>query len=71
MTRAVADTISAALQAVGYDHTRFITGDEHRIVLQKDVFEGPDLLTMIGILVPGGTPLEGVAVRWSGSAELR
>lgn len=64
MTKDTADKISADLQSEGFDHARIIQGDEHRIELQRDLFDGMVLLTLMAILVPGGEPLPNVTVKF-------
>ena len=63
MTKDVADTISESLQKAGYDHARFITGDQHRIEITRNTFDGQDLIALVQILAPTGSPIPGIGAQ--------
>jgi hypothetical protein len=64
MTTDTAATVSQQLLAAGFEHSRRIASTGESIFIQKDRLEGPELLALMGILVPGGTPLPDVAIAW-------
>jgi hypothetical protein len=64
VTTDTAATVSEQLLAAGFEHTRRIGDTGESIFIQKDRLEGPELLALMTILVPGGTPLPNVAIAW-------
>jgi hypothetical protein len=64
MTRDVADKITAGLEAAGFDYTRIVDSNGHRIELARRELAGPDILALLEVLLPGGAPIPNAVVSW-------
>jgi hypothetical protein len=62
MTRDIAGKVSAAFEGLGWNHSISVQGSDHVLVLAVNEMNGEQLLALFSVLVPNGTPLEGVSI---------
>lgn len=65
MTRDLSQQISAAFEALNWNHRVDVLGSDHRVTLQVSQVSGTDLLSLFGVLAPNGVPIPDVTVTLS------